>query len=117
MQTNDKPEGTQGKETETRPAQAHGGVSSPVRHGTQLKLPVNLGGRRKLLWLSSHHFWASLVAQLVKNPKCGRPAVDPCVGKIPWRRERLPASPFLPGEFHELYSPQGHKESDMTKLL
>ena len=42
MQTNDKPEGTQRKETETRPAQAHGGVSSPVRYGTQLKLPVTL---------------------------------------------------------------------------
>lgn len=38
MQTNDKPEGT-GK---TRPAQAHGGVSSPGRHVTQLELPVNL---------------------------------------------------------------------------
>ena len=81
MQTNDKPEGTQGKETETRPAQAHGGVISPVRHGTQLKLPVNLGGRRKLLWLSSHHFWASLVAQLVKNP----PAMwETCVRSLCW---------------------------------
>ena len=27
------------------------------------------------------------------------------VGKIPWRRERLPTSVFWPGEFHELYSP------------
>ena len=35
--------------------------------------------------------WASLVAQLVKNPpECRRPGFDPWVGKIPWRRERLP---------------------------
>ena len=30
--------------------------------------------------------WASLVAQLVKNPlQYGRPGFDPWVGKIPWR--------------------------------
>ena len=35
--------------------------------------------------------WASLVAQLVKNClQCRRPGFDPWVGKIPWRRERLP---------------------------
>ena len=42
------------------------------------------------------------------------------VGKIPWRRERLPTSVFWPGEFHgqrslEGYSPWSHKESDMTE--
>ena len=37
------------------------------------------------------------------------------LGKIPWRRERLPTPVFLPGEFHGLYSPWGHKESDMTE--
>ena len=30
--------------------------------------------------------WASLIAQLVKNPQCGRPGFDPWVRKIPWRR-------------------------------
>ena len=41
--------------------------------------------------------WASLVAQLVKNP----PAMqETWVGKIPWRRERLPTPVFWPGEFH-----------------
>jgi len=35
--------------------------------------------------------WASLMAQLVKNPSAmRRPSFDPWVGKIPWRRERLP---------------------------
>ena len=36
---------------------------------------------------------------------------------IPWRRERLPTPVFWPGEFHRLYSPWGHKESDTTEQL
>ena len=61
---------------------------------------------------------ASLVAQLVKNLlQCGRPGFDPCVGKIPWRRERLPTPVFWPGEFHGLCSPWGRKELDMTERL
>ena len=32
--------------------------------------------------------------------QCVRPGLDPCVGKIPWRRERLPSPVFWPGEFH-----------------
>ena len=28
---------------------------------------------------------------------------NPWVGKIPWRRERLPTPVFWPGEFHGLY--------------
>ena len=40
----------------------------------------------------------------------------PGLGKIPWRRERLPPV-FWPGEFHGLYSPWGRKESDMTERL
>ena len=71
--------------------------------------------------------WASLVTQLIKNPpakkrkrkrihlQCGRPGFDPWVGKIPWRRERLPTPVFWPGEFHGLYSPWDHKELDITK--
>ena len=30
----------------------------------------------------------------------GRPGFDPSVGKIPWRRERLPTPVFLPRESH-----------------
>ena len=41
----------------------------------------------------------------------------PWVGKILWRRERLPTPVFWPGEFHGLYSPWGHKESDMIEQL
>ena len=32
--------------------------------------------------------------------RCGRPGFGPWVGKIPWRRERLPTPVFWPGEFH-----------------
>ena len=64
----------------------------------------------------SEGYGLSLVAQLVKNPpECRRPGFDPWVGKIPWRRERLPTPVFWPGEFHGLYSPRGHKEEDSTK--
>ena len=50
--------------------------------------------------------------------QCGKPGFDPLVGKIPWRRERLPTLVFWPGEFHGLYSPWGHsKELDTTERL
>ena len=44
---------------------------------------------------------------------------SPLIGKIPWRRKWQPTPVFLPGKFHGRrslvgYSPQGHKESDMT---
>ena len=43
--------------------------------------------------------WTSLVAQLVKN----LPGTQGTwIGKIPWRRERLPTPVFWPGEFHGL---------------
>ena len=67
--------------------------------------------------------WASLVAQLVRNlPVMQETCIWSWVGKIPWRRERLPTPVFCPGEFHGQgiqvgYSPWGHKESDMTKKL
>ena len=47
---------------------------------------------------------APLVAQLVKNPPAmWETWVWSCIGKIPWRRERLPAPVFWPGEFRGLY--------------
>ena len=48
--------------------------------------------------------------------QCGRPGFHPWVGKIPWRRERLPTPIFWPREFHGLY-PWGHKESDPAERL
>ena len=59
---------------------------------------------------------ASLAAQLVKNPPVTRETwVQSWVGKIPWRRQRLPTPVLWPGEFHGLYNPWSHKESDTTE--
>ena len=54
------------------------------------------------LWLS----WQRICLQR------GRPGFNPWVGKITWRRERLPAPVFWPGE-----SGLGHKELDRTEPL
>ena len=49
--------------------------------------------------------------------------MDPCVGKIPWRRKRQPTPLFLPGKSCrgqrslEVYSPWGCKELDTTERL
>ena len=60
---------------------------------------------------------ASLLAHMVKNLPVMR---ETWVGKIPWRRERLPTPVRLPGESHgqrslEGYSLWGCKESDTTE--
>ena len=46
--------------------------------------------------------WVSLVAQTVKKIylQCTKPRLDPCVGRILWRRKRHPTPVFLPGKFH-----------------
>ena len=41
----------------------------------------------------------------------------PGLGRFPWRRKRLPTPVLWPGEFHGLYSPWGHQESDTTERL
>ena len=67
--------------------------------------------------------WASLVAQMVKNPPAMRETwVPPCVGKIPWRRAWQFTPVFLPGESHGQRnlagcSPWGRKKSDTTEQL
>ena len=43
---------------------------------------------------------ASLVASVCLQ--CGRPGLDPSVGKIPWRRKWQPPPVLLPGKFHGL---------------
>ena len=63
------------------------------------------------IWLPLWPSWYRICLQ------CGRPGFDPWVGKIPWRRERLPTPVFWPGEFLGLYSPWGCKELDMTEWL
>ena len=53
---------------------------------------------------------------------CRRHGIDPWVRKIPWSRKWQPTPVFLLGKPHGQrslagYSPQGHKESDMTEQL
>ena len=55
---------------------------------------------------------------MVKNPPAmWETWVRSLVGKIPWRRERLHAPVFWPGEFHGLQSPWGGKELVTTERL
>ena len=74
-------------------------------------------------WTELNWCWASLVTQMVRiHLQCRRPRFDPWVRKMPWKREWLPTSVFLPGEFHGqrtmgAYSPRSGKESDMTERL
>ena len=51
----------------------------------------------------------------MEQPKWEKNFKNPWVGKIPWKRERLPSLIFWPGEFLGLFSPWGPKESDMTE--
>ena len=46
-----------------------------------------------------------------------KPELDPWVGKIPWRRERLSTPVFWPRKFYGLYSSWGRKEWDTTERL
>ena len=58
----------------------------------------------------------SIVAQLVKNPPVMRETgTIPGLGRPPGEGKGYPV--FWPGEFHGLYSPWGHKESDTTERL
>ena len=59
----------------------------------------------------------SVIAQLIIHLQCERPGFDSWVGKILWRREKLPTPIFWPGELHGLYNPWGCKESDTTARL
>ena len=59
------------------------------------------------------------MSQTVKNlPAMQETWVNPWVGKVPWRRERLPIPTFWSGVFHGQrslagYDPWGYKEPDM----
>ena len=41
---------------------------------------------------------------------------DPCVRKIPWRREWQPIPAFLSGESHEQRNPAGYSTWDCKEL-
>ena len=62
--------------------------------------------------------WASLVAQLVKNPPAMRETRVRSMGwEDPLEKGTILTPVFWPGECHGLYSPWGRKELDMTERL
>ena len=62
--------------------------------------------------------WASLVAQRKESTcKVGDLGSIPGLGRSPGEENGYPLQLFQLGEFHRLYSPRGHKESDMTEQL
>ena len=77
--------------------------------------PCRMGERES--WNNLGEWWVSWQRICLQ---CRRPGFHLWVGKIPWRRERLPTPVFCPGEFRpefSLYIPWGLKESDMTEWL
>ena len=70
---------------------------------------VSLACEIKKKWVKLH-----LPMQEVQDwSRCG---FNPWIGKIPWRRQRLPIPVFGPGEFHGL-SPWSVKDVDTTERL
>ena len=67
--------------------------------------------------------WASLLAQIVKNPPAMRETwAQSWIGRIPWRRAWQPTPVLLPGEscgqkHLEGHSPWGHRELDTPERL
>ena len=62
--------------------------------------------------------WASLVAQLVKNPPEMQETWVQSLGwEDPLEKGKATHSSILPGEFHGLYSPWGCKKSDTAEQL
>ena len=88
-----------------------------VVQGTLKSLLQHRSSKALILWCSAF-FMVQLLASLVGiYLQWGRPGFDPWVGKIPWRRERLPTPAFWPAKFQGLYNPWGRKESDTTEQL
>ena len=63
--------------------------------------------RAHILSLKTVEDTAVIVVCDASSRQCGRPGLGPWVGKIPWRRKKLPTPKFWPGEFHGLCSPCG----------
>ena len=93
--------------------------------GTEKNWFEQFSNREVLIWtlVQSSAEGASLVAQWQRIcQQCRECGFDPWVGKMPWWRKWQPTPGFLLGEFHGQrslvgYSPQGHKEWDMTEWL
>ena len=82
-----------------------GNVPTPVFWPGEFHGLYSQWGRKELDMTERLRFtllslFRGLVAQLVKNLPVKRSQFDSSVGKIPWRRNRLPTPVFWPEEFH-----------------
>ena len=92
------------------------GKESVCSAGDPSSIPRSRRSAGERIGYPFQYCWVSLVSQLVKNLSAMQETRVRSLGwEDPWRRERLPTPVFWPGEFHELYSPWGRKESDMTE--
>ena len=78
---------------------------------------INTDNESVLIWVPVRISISRCLTTLIIFIHGRRPRFDPWLGKIHWRRERLPTPVFWPGEFHGLYSPWGRKESDTAEQL
>ena len=78
---------------------------------------ASLKSKHRAAIIQGLHSWAYTQRKLFIQKYTRTLMFDPRLGKIPWRRERLPTPVLWPGEFHGLYSPWGCKESDRTERL
>ena len=70
------------------------------------------------MWQAFRAMWASLIAQLVKNLPAVQETLVQFLGREdPLEKGKIPTPVFWSREFHELYSPWGHKESNMPEQL
>ena len=77
------------------------GKESACNAGDPGSIPGSRRSTGEGIGYSLQYSWASLVAQLVKNPLAmWETRVGSLGWKIPWRRERLPTPAFWPGKIH-----------------
>ena len=90
------------------------GKESACNAGDPGSIPVWRRATREGIGYLLQYSLASLVAQLVKNlPAMWETWVWSLGWEDPLEKEKLPTPVFLPG----MFSPWGHKESDMTEPL
>ena len=78
-----------------------------------------LGGEDLLNRLPTPVFLGFPCGSAGEESACNAGDLDsiPSLGRSPGEGKRLPTPVFLPGEFHGLYSPWGHKKLDRTEWL
>ena len=95
-----------------------GGKESTCNSGDRGSIPGSGRSAGEGIGYPLQYTWASLVAQLVKNPPAVRETWVQSLGWEDLLEEDLAIhSSVLPREFYGLYSPWDHKESDMTERL